>query len=88
MAAVLQPELSQSEKAEIRKRVFESEKRDVLKVIDGLNFSHEWHKAFVERDALALLEAMERAFDRCLEKMDVYGREQQEELDAIARNGR
>jgi hypothetical protein len=54
------PKLTDREQAEIRKRVLCEEIKDVLQVLDAMNWSHAWHTALVERDALALLEKSTR----------------------------
>lgn len=77
--------LTERERQEIRRRVLREEINDVLSVLDALNWAHGWHKALVNRDAMALLESIESIMHRYCESCHLYRMAEGEEEDVRAR---
>lgn len=52
--------LSDREREAAQNREFEEQRAEPLNVLDAMNLSHSWHRYYQQRDALALLEEMDR----------------------------
>lgn len=87
MSAVIQPELSARERAEVRKRVFEREWKDPVRVADSLHDSHKWHALLMNGDVFAAAEEMKRIYSQHLEACGDYERAEQEVLSSKSISG-
>jgi hypothetical protein len=69
MSAQLKPvELTEKERQDAKRELFEQKRKDALYVLDALNTFHDWHAFYAARDMLPCQSEMDRALWRLLEK--------------------
>lgn len=80
--------LTERERAEVRKAVFEREWKDPVRVADSLHDSHRWHELLMNNDLFEAVKEMKRIYHRYLELCGDYERAEQELLSSKSINGK
>lgn len=85
MSAQPRMELSNKERQEVRKRVLEFYRSQPLIVLEAMGELFDWHAAYAIDDPHEFKKQVDKVLSLYLEKAGIFAKEEQEELDAIAR---